>query len=125
MAYGIGVAHLASHQTLGILSVLLGNDDGKNGQFGIPFRIGGFNHLEKYKSMGRIIPYIRGNNVPNHPTRCNIIYPLFIRGTSSLINGTFPYQSSLSGAKIAVESVKNRSFNYIQIPHSMGYRGMV
>jgi hypothetical protein len=82
MAYGIRVAHLASHQALGILSVLLGKDDGKNGQFGIPFRIGGFNHLEKYKSMGRIIPYIRGNNVPNHQpdvisfTHCSFGGPL-------------------------------------------------
>jgi len=28
--------------------------------------VGGFNHLEKYESMGRIIPYIVEKHVPNH-----------------------------------------------------------
>ena len=34
----------------------------------IIYLLGGFNHVEKYESMGRIIPYIMENkkNVPNH-----------------------------------------------------------
>jgi hypothetical protein len=34
--------------------------------------VGGFNHLEKYESMGRIIPYMMGEKCLKLPTRLSI-----------------------------------------------------
>jgi len=45
--------------------------------------VGGFNHIEKYYSMGRIIPYIMENKkCSKPPIRIGSIYPWIFHGFS-------------------------------------------